>query len=63
MHCNIKIKGNLVSLPFSDQDLAYDKQAVQRAYGLGIVKEMKIMNLCRKVLQRVENRQHLLIEC
>ena len=38
MHCNIKIKGNLVSLPFSDQDLAYDKQAVQRVYGLGIVK-------------------------
>ena len=33
-----KIKGNLVPLPFSDQDLAYDKQAVQRVYGLGIVK-------------------------
>ncbi|KFN04377.1 N-acetylmuramoyl-L-alanine amidase [Bacillus clarus] len=32
------IKGNLVELPFSDQDLAYDKQAVQRVYGLGIVK-------------------------
>ncbi|KIV68479.1 N-acetylmuramoyl-L-alanine amidase [Bacillus mycoides] len=32
------IKGNLVSLPFTDQNLAYDKQAVQRVYGLGIVK-------------------------
>ncbi|EJS58224.1 S-layer homology domain-containing protein [Bacillus nitratireducens] len=32
------IKGNLVPLPFKDQNLAYDKQAVQRVYGLGIVK-------------------------
>ncbi|WP_212936400.1 S-layer homology domain-containing protein [Bacillus hominis] len=32
------IKGNLVPLPFTDQNLAYDKQAVQRVYGLGIVK-------------------------
>ncbi|MBE7101536.1 N-acetylmuramoyl-L-alanine amidase [Bacillus cereus] len=32
------IKGNLVQLPFTDQNLAYDKQAVQRVYGLGIVK-------------------------
>ena len=32
------IKGNLVELPFSDQDLAYDTQAVQRVYGLGIIK-------------------------
>ncbi|GLV61682.1 hypothetical protein Bmyc01_03520 [Bacillus mycoides] len=32
------IKGSLVSLPFTDQNLAYDKQAVQRVYGLGIVK-------------------------
>ena len=32
------IKGSLVELPFSDQDLAYDTQAVQRVYGLGIVK-------------------------
>ncbi|MED0990326.1 S-layer homology domain-containing protein [Bacillus nitratireducens] len=32
------IKGNLVPLPFKDQNLAYDKQAIQRVYGLGIVK-------------------------
>ncbi|MBC6971603.1 S-layer homology domain-containing protein [Bacillus sp. Xin] len=32
------ITGPLVSLSFTDQDLAYDKQAVQRVYGLGIVK-------------------------
>ncbi|MGE7870333.1 S-layer homology domain-containing protein [Bacillus paramycoides] len=32
------IKGNLVQLPFTDQNLAYDKQAIQRVYGLGIVK-------------------------
>ncbi|PGM64110.1 N-acetylmuramoyl-L-alanine amidase [Bacillus cereus] len=32
------INGNLVQLPFTDQNLAYDKQAVQRVYGLGIVK-------------------------
>ncbi|MBE7122072.1 S-layer homology domain-containing protein [Bacillus cereus] len=32
------IKGNLVPLPFTDQNSAYDKQAVQRVYGLGIVK-------------------------
>lgn len=32
------IKGHLVELPFSDQDLAYDTQAVRRVYGLGIVK-------------------------
>ncbi|WP_410491885.1 S-layer homology domain-containing protein (plasmid) [Bacillus thuringiensis] len=32
------IIGKLVDLPFTDQNLAYDKQAVQRVYGLGIVK-------------------------
>ncbi|EEL70680.1 S-layer domain protein [Bacillus mycoides] len=32
------IIGKLVDLPFSDQNLVYDKQAVQRVYGLGIVK-------------------------
>jgi N-acetylmuramoyl-L-alanine amidase len=32
------IKGSLVELPFTDQDLAYDTKAVRRVYGLGIVK-------------------------
>ncbi|MBP3972379.1 N-acetylmuramoyl-L-alanine amidase [Bacillus sp. WL1] len=32
------IIGKLVDLPFTDQNLAYDKQALQRVYGLGIVK-------------------------
>ncbi|PEQ44220.1 hypothetical protein COL10_31630 [Bacillus cereus] len=32
------IVGTLASMPFSDQDLAYDKEALQRVYKLGIVK-------------------------
>lgn len=32
------ITGTLVEVPFSDQNLAYDKQALKRVYGLGIVK-------------------------
>ncbi|UNT71655.1 N-acetylmuramoyl-L-alanine amidase (plasmid) [Bacillus sp. N447-1] len=30
--------GKLLKVPFSDQNQAYDKQALQRVYGLGIVK-------------------------
>ncbi|HDR4351013.1 MULTISPECIES: S-layer homology domain-containing protein [Bacillus cereus group] len=32
------VVGRQVELPFIDQNLAYDRQAVQRVYGLGIVK-------------------------